>query len=212
MKWIVISLDYCDRESYKKWKGADKFDCVIENIRRLLRMRGQATVGLSFLLWRENYTRVDDMIRLGKGLGVDYVQFRPMVEFDLQYPNYPKNIEWIDPAIEILSRYAFDVGVIVDLDRFKMLRDWQSQPYSKCYWAQLQTIVTPDGSVWTCCNRRGFPDAKFGNLHDESFIDIWKRSRAWEVDDMCRVMCRGVIPNLALAQMMSNDEEHRNFI
>ena len=62
-----------------------------------------------------------------------------------------------------------------DTDRFRAYRDWDGHGYGTCWWSALQTCITPNGSVWTCVNKREHSGAKVGDLSRESFADIWAR-------------------------------------
>lgn len=211
--WVYISLDECDRESYKKSKGVDGYLPVIEGIQRLTQAEGKATIGLGFLLHVTNADRVDDMVTLGKSLGVDYVQFRPIIHYDQSAPNQQiDDVFWVNRAINNLRKYAGDKHVIADTSRFEMYRDWRSHGYKTCYWSAMQTVITPNGKVWRCANKREHADALLGDLTVESFGDIWARAGGpCQVDDKCRVMCRGHISNVTLDAIMT-ETAHRNFI
>jgi MoaA/NifB/PqqE/SkfB family radical SAM enzyme len=203
MKWIYISLDRNTRDGFKDYKGADKFGRVVTAAQLLVKAKGDATIGVGFLLDGSNYEAIPDMTALGlHKIGADYVQFRPLV-----IPGADRS--WVDGALELLK--VPSGKVIADRDRFARYRDWNGHGYSSCYWAQVQTVITADGRVWACCNRRDFEGSALGDLNSEDFTDIWERSHAWEVDSDCRMMCRGHIPNLALNEMYK-PQAHGNFI
>lgn len=211
--WVYVSLDECDAESFHAIKGIYRFDAVIEGIQRLVKAPGQATIGVGFLLHRRNYYRVGEMVALGKRLGVDYVQFRPTVHYRQDAPNeLAEDTGWISDALVYLSEYADEPGVIVDRERFRMYRDWQGHGYKTCHWAAFQTVITPNGRVWRCLNKREHADALLGDLTVETFADIWQRAGgACAVDGTCRVMCRGQVANLTLDSLMA-EPAHSNFI
>lgn len=203
MKWVYISLDRNTREGFMEYKGADKFQRVITAAQLLVEAEGDATIGIGFLLDATNYKNVPDMIGLAlHKIGADYVQFRPLVT-----PGTDRS--WVTQALEVIG----DKGgkVIVDRDRFLRYQNWNSHGYSDCYWAQIQTVITPDGNVWACCNRRSLDGSSIGNLNEDPFELIWERSHAWKVDGDCRLMCRGHIPNLALNEIYK-PQAHGNFI
>lgn len=211
--WVYVSLDECDRESYKRSKGVDRFDAVLCNIERLVHARGSATVGVGFLLHTSNCDRVDDMVALGKALGVDYVQFRPIIHYDQTAPGQQiDDVVWVNRAINNLRKHAGDKRVIADTSRFEMYRDWRHHGYTTCYWSALQAIITPNGKVWRCANKREHADALLGDLTVESFTDIWARAGGpCQVNEKCRVMCRGHLANLTLDAIMT-ETAHGNFI
>lgn len=211
--WVYFSLDAYDRDSYRQYKGVDRFDRVTENIRRIAALDGKATIGAGFLLHTGNCDRVGDMVALGKDLGVDYVQFRPVIHYSQEAPaQQVDDVQWISRAINALRKYAGDPFVQADPWRFEAYRDWTGHGYSTCYWSALQTVITPNGKVWRCTNKREHPDALLGDLTQESFAKLWAGAGGpCQVDGRCRVMCRGQISNITLDAIMT-ETEHVNFI
>lgn len=211
--WVFVSLDECTPETYQVSKGVNRFEAATDGIRRLVAAEGKATIGVGFLLHRNNFHQVPRMVELGHELGVDYVQFRPAIQFDPKEPGQvAENTAWVPWAIGFLNAYQGDKFVIADLDRFKMYAGWKGHGYDACYWSALQTVITPNGRVWRCANKREHPDALLGDLSQESFADIWARSGGpCSVDGKCRAMCRGQIPNIQLEPMMA-EQVHGNFI
>lgn len=211
LTWAYISLDAADRESYRRLKGADRFEAACRGIRNLVEAEGEAVIGVGFLLNRQNWTAGEAMIDLAFELGADYVQFRPAVLYDQEaigtLKEYPY---WVTPCARWLREVASDV-VFADADRFLMYRNWSGRSYGRCYWTQLATVITPNGKVWRCLNKREHAEALMGDLTRESFKDIWSRSGPWSDFGRCRVMCRGHLPNLTLEGIMS-EPAHANFI
>jgi MoaA/NifB/PqqE/SkfB family radical SAM enzyme len=216
-KWVYVSLDYPDADSYAKGKGVGRkaFGESCDGIRRLVTAAGDATIGLGFLIDGSNHLDTWKMLELSWNLGVNYVQFRPIIYFNHEAPAevFQEGCEWMDDDFFLrMSQFAKRSDVTVDISRFVMYRDWSSHGYATCWWSGLQTVITPDGRVWACLNKRGFDGASLGDLKQDTFADIWKRAPMQQVDDRCRVLCRGHIPNLALAPMMVKGGKHRNFI
>jgi MoaA/NifB/PqqE/SkfB family radical SAM enzyme len=217
--WVFVSLDECTPEAYKASKGVDRFEAACNGIRHLVAAEFEptvvknATVGVGFLLHRHNFNQVRQMVELGRELGADYVQFRPTVHFEQDAPGQLcEDTTWVNWAIGHLNAYADDPFVIADVERFKMYKDWTSHPYKTCNWSALQTVITPNGKVWRCTNKREHPDALLGDLSVESFADVWARSGGpCQVDGGCRVLCRGHISNLTLDKVMQ-EMPHGNFI
>lgn len=213
--WIYFSLDAASADRYAQGKQVQEriFDLVIWKIRRQVKLRGRATIGLGFLLDEDTYTEAEKMVELGRSLGVDYVQFRPVIKFDEELPSRVVfDRSWTDAAIEHLYRFNSDPFVLADLTRFWNYGHWNGHRYPTCWWAGLQTTITPDGQVWTCVNKRGFLGESIGNINDDSFQVIWARRKIPKVNDRCRVMCRGDIPNTDLYDFEKEPPIHRNFI
>jgi len=222
MCWVYVSLDECTADAYAASKGVEpeRFDAACAGVRHLVAAEcfedwhPPATIGLGFLLNERNHRDVWAMLALGRELGVDYVQFRPTVLYDAAAPGEPaEDTTWMRELMPALRELAHEPGVQVDVDRFEMYRTWQGHGYETCWWASLSTVVTPDGRVWVCCNTRGREGHCLGDLNVEPFADLWERAPVWAVGPQCRVMCRGHIPNLGMAELMAQAPMgHENFI
>lgn len=211
--WVYISLDECTRDAFKHSKGVDRYDAVLDGVRALVAAEGKATVGLGFLLHRDNFADVGRMVALGRELGVDYVQFRPTVQYDQAQPGkLSEDTAWISWAVGHLHAYEFDPFVVVDVERFRMYARWTSHGYATCYGSALQTAISPNGMMWRCTNKTEYPDALLGDLSVEPFSEIWARSGGpCAVNRQCRIMCRQHISNLTLDKLMVK-MPHANFI
>lgn len=200
MTFVYVSLDECRPDSYKASKGVDRFDKVCENIRLLLDAKGFATVGVGFLIHRGNWQDIPEMVRLGKQLKPNYIQFRPTIQYDQLHPNRPaEDTAWLTDAIPLLEAASREPNVVADVERFQMYQNWKGHGYKQCNWAGIQTIITPNGKVWRCLNKREHADACLGDLNEIDFADLWRlKGGACRVDDSCRVMCRGHIANITL--------------
>jgi hypothetical protein len=151
------------------------------------------------------------MVHLAASLGATYCQLRPTIQFDAAAPGVPTgDRRYCNAAIE-KSFYWPDFPVELDVKRFHEYGSWEKHGYDVCWWSGLQTVITPDGRVWTCCNKRGDPGHCLGDLNEASFEEIWSRRQIATVDDRCRVMCRGHMPNKELHQLFAQ-YPHQNFI
>lgn len=206
--FVYVSLDECTAEDYKTSKGVNQFHKAIEGINNLVAAEGNATVGIGFLLHEKNYSKYPQMIELAKSLGVDYCQFRPIINYDQNNPSVLiESPDWITklPTVNWPN-------VIFDRTRFLQYQQWSNHGYNTCYWSAMQTVITPNGKVWTCVNKRGYPEALLGDLTIETFAQVWeKHGSSCKVDSKCRVMCRGHIANQTINKVMEQPN-HANFI
>jgi MoaA/NifB/PqqE/SkfB family radical SAM enzyme len=210
MDWVYVSLDCADAKTYKKEKRVDRFEAATNAV-RLMAKASVPVVGVGFLIHEKNWTRMLDMAVLAKDLGGSYVQFRPAIHFDPNEPDKPTSSrKWLRHMAEIVLP---DIGIPVEFDRkrFKQLAEWEGHGYSQCLWSGLQTVISPNGCVWTCCNKRGFSNHCLGDLSKERFQDVWARRPIASVDKKCRVMCRGHMPNVVLHEI-AKPIKHGNFI
>jgi MoaA/NifB/PqqE/SkfB family radical SAM enzyme len=211
--FVFVSLDECAPETYKASKGVDRFQAATDGIRRLVAAEGKATIGIGFFLHKDNFHQVREMVKLGRALGVDYVQFRPTIRYEQDAPGeLAEDTKWISWAVGYLNEFRGDSFVVADIDRFRMYQEWNGHGYSTCYWSAMQTVITPNGKVWRCTNKREHPEALLGDMTVDDFATIWARSGGpCAVDAACRLFCRGHLANLELQPMMV-EMPHANFI
>jgi MoaA/NifB/PqqE/SkfB family radical SAM enzyme len=205
-----VSLDAVSAEEYRQVKRVDGFAKACEGIRQLA--RDKACVGVGFLVTEQNYRRLRRLVLLAQELGASYCQFRPAILFDPSNPGQPaEQPVWIGELPRSLE--GLGIRVAYDLDRFQQYYNWQGHGYDRCYWSGLQTVITADGRVWTCCNKRGMSGECLGDLREERFQDVWERRPIATVSDTCRVMCRGHLANKELHQLQQwRDRPHSAFI
>lgn len=214
--WVVVSLDAPDANTYAVEKGvpAERFGAATRGIEGLV-AAGSAVVGVSFLLHEDNWYRGDDMLSLARELGATYTTFRPAIRTSPDNPSkcYADR-SWITDAIPKLLDLAGEKDVELDVDRFIEYRDWDntSRKYSVCHGIKLTSVITPDGRVWVCPQRRGCQDSCLGDLKTESFKSIWGRhSGRWTDFSGCRVMCRLHLMNETLDEVF-HEREHGAFL
>lgn len=213
MTFVYVSLDAADRDSYKEAKGVDRFDQACDGVRLLAAAHGDATIGVGFLVTKDNYQDVSAAGFLSERLGADYLQARPTIRFTHAHPGTPsENTAWMADAITTISKAKYyQPNIDADISRFRQYQNWTGHGYSTCFWSTLQTCVTPNGKVWACVNKREHAAAEIGDLSVESFADVWCRHSAVEVTSDCRVMCRGHQANVALKDIMAH-HPHPEFV
>jgi MoaA/NifB/PqqE/SkfB family radical SAM enzyme len=203
LSWAVVSLDCVDGATYAAEKGvtAARFDAACQGVRWLAEAGG-VVVGVSFLLHANNWWRADEMVALGRSLGVTYTTLRPTIATSPDAPGVcSEDRAWVSEALPLLTRLAGESDVEVRPERFAAYRDWAGHGYETCRAIRLNTTVTPDGRVWVCPQHRGIPGSCIGDLRTEAFAAIWARQTGeTSVGPACRVMCRLHEVNTVLAE------------
>jgi len=213
--WVVVSLDAGNAGDYGAEKGVkvERFHDACNGLRWMADKR-QATIGASFLLHKDNWFKAPLMLSTAQLNHAHYTHFRPLILTDVNAPStLMGDTGWIDEAMPLLERLAADNrDVILDVGRFRAVRDWTDHGYKICHGIKVLTQVTPDGKVWICPNRRGIAGSEIGNLTAESFADIWKRHpKAYQVNDGCRAMCRLHLTNQTMAHVFTK-HDHEAFV
>jgi MoaA/NifB/PqqE/SkfB family radical SAM enzyme len=77
---VRVSLNAYDKQSYAETMGVDEFDRVISNIRNFVKVRDESgskvKIGVSFVVYGDNYKRIDEVIKLAQELNIDYLGLR----------------------------------------------------------------------------------------------------------------------------------------
>lgn len=203
-KWAVVSIDEPNPTEYAKIKQADKFDAAIAGARRIKAAEGNAIVGLSFLVGKHQ-TMQDfiDAAELGRDVKADYVEFRPRILFDENNPSVAnEDTDWVSKTIEELEFVqGFYSNVDARIEQFELYADYK-RTYQTCYGIMFTGVITPNGKMWKCVNRRGFPDSCIGDLNSESFVDVWAKQKPHTDFAKCRVLCRANVMNRTLDSVM----------
>lgn len=192
LDWAVVSVDCYNSADYSAYKGVSPkfFEQMKSGATNLL--GGQCVVGASFLLGAENWTTAWKMLAFAREIGFDYTTFRPLVQYDLARPSQlVGDVSWVTAALPLLNDLSQETDVECLPQRFMEYRDWAARDYPVCYGVRFNTVVTPNGKVWVCVNRREFEGSELGDLSTESFADIWARHPGeWKDFEQCRVLCR----------------------
>lgn len=206
LDWVYVSLDAADVNEYKRIKSVDRFHDACDGIKMLV--GAGTTVGVGCMVTADNYRKLDAVVDLVYLLGASYVQFRPTVRYDHHSPS-----QLAEPALwalEVEKPYHPRIPVEMDLERFREYANWINHGYETCWWSAVQTVITPDGKVWTCCNKRGI--SCIGDLTRQTFRKIWESRPIAKVDSQCRIMCRGHMGNQILDRVMSGTVPNGNFV
>jgi MoaA/NifB/PqqE/SkfB family radical SAM enzyme len=204
--WVVVSLDAADAATYAAEKGvvSERFQHACDGIRAMV--EAGVTVGVSFLLHASNWTRAHEMVLLARRLGAKYATLRPTIETSPDRPSVVSaDTRWVRDALPTLVWLAGMPDVECDPDRFSAYADWQGHGYQTCHGIKLSAVVTPDGRMWVCPQRRGVAGSCLGDLRTERFEDIWARHPGqWTDFAECRAMCRMHLTNQVLSPVFAS--------
>jgi len=187
---IRVSLDASTERTHRELHRSNDFKIIIKNVQE----SSQVTrVGTGFLICPWNYTEIPSFVEMSKELGckfshirpcfTDYPEIRETVGFDwFTWSKYYENevLELIDQAKDYEDK---DFKVWATFYKTKPKRDWK---FKKCYASYFNPLITPTGSVYICCERRGVPESKIGVVGvDGSFKEIWFSKKHKELVDKC---------------------------
>lgn len=189
-QFIRISLYGSYLKTYIDITGKDHFEQVCLNIKSTVRVKENTTVGISFVLDENNYSEVTGAKYLASVLGVDYIQFKPLLTHSL-------------PSDLVTN------GRSIATQRYEVTTT------DACKLANLIGIVSADGCVYFCCLKRGESKYNLGDLRNDSFKDIWSRRLTIQPDISKCKSCRYMNYVKGFRNIAPGDRhfiKHKNFL
>lgn len=220
-KWIRISFDSPNAKEYAALRGLPiaAFHRVTKNIESFAVHKDRDCVlGINFVISKANAHRVYEAAGLLKELGVDNVKFAAVIE---NVPHYHDEIK--DSVIEQIHRAQSDFAD----DYFAIFNnyenDWRdknftSQSFPLCYTCRLVTVIAANQCVYFCHTRAYERKAIVGDLHNQSFREMWfsdatkKRLESLRPMQDCKNFCVYEERNKLIQAYFDVDMNHVNFI
>ena len=190
--WMRVSLDADGPEIYEIAHGmpASAFQRVLTNIKTLIEIRREKkredklTISTCYLIGPKTLKGVNKATGMSKDMGVDYIRIRPY----FQRPGDERTRLEVDETIKILEGCKKDhetENFKVTFPSYKM--DWmdnreRGRKYKKCYGVHFMASITPDGTVYPCCQLKERCH-KLGNIYDKNFSEIWDTEKRQGISD-----------------------------
>lgn len=171
-RWVGVSVDCANSETFASLKGADRFEEVITNIKSL-KLAGCREVTFKFLLHPKNQYQVYDACCLAEKLGCDGIHIRPM-----SFLNYQKEVEWYDT--EMIEKQLHDARRDVDMKIFAITHKFDNQtlhpikPFSVCRATPIMPIFQADGWMTACIDQKDKKGLRLCRHDDpEEILKFW---------------------------------------
>ncbi len=212
-----VGFDGADAETMERLKRpatADAgFEAVCDNVAKLVAMRDARGTGLlvsmKVILTADNYTQVDDCVKLARQLGVDSIQFKAarLCESELS----AEQAESVRQQMAQARQRHPQVTVVGGVDKLNMTK--------QCWLTPIQVMVDALGDVFLCCYYRHRKDThKFGNVFEQPLNDIWYSQRHWDAiksikPPECNLLdCRFVHYNRIMNLLLVENDAQFEFI
>ena len=160
-RWLAMSVDAADAETYQTVKGRDSFASVVSNISRLVALREQtrSKVDLAFkmLILSENTHGIFQACRLARDLGVQDFHVRPA---DLERPDVKNHGKRLDDLSRV--REQLEMCHELETDSFHVYTVTHKfdgafrnqQNFSRCLMTPLLLPILTDGNVYMCVDKK----------------------------------------------------------
>jgi MoaA/NifB/PqqE/SkfB family radical SAM enzyme len=179
---ISVSLDSIDASTHNYLRGRDCFDEVVCGIRRLRNAMVGLKIIINFTMCRLNFREMSDMVRLGKELRVDQINFAP-VHTNLQHKRKPveefhelilrkEDISTVPLELARLKKTASDLGIRISsstfLDGIPRFFNGRSR-WHRCFAGYVSCAVSPWGETTPCADLYSRE-----NVRDKPLHRIWR--------------------------------------
>lgn len=176
--WVRVSLDAGTAETFAKLKCRDQkkkifFDDVIDGIKAFAKVKGNTTLGVSFIVSEESQHEIELSTLISKDAGADYIQIKPISNSKSKFEFYTS----LEHLMHIKQKYECD-GFNVFISRFGVgITDRGFKDYPSCYAHRFVGAMSASGDILPCCNLKNHlkdaSDFVFGNIHEQALEDIW---------------------------------------
>jgi sulfatase maturation enzyme AslB (radical SAM superfamily) len=220
-EWIRISVDAGTKETYGSMRrtAESNFSKVWDAIRELSyrksNSQSKVTIGVGFVVSKENWKEVVDATRMAKQVGADNIRISGVFSTD-----GPRYFDGFLEEARDLVRYAKEL----ENERFKVYERFtekvsdleQGSPEdSFCGYQHMTTYIGGDLSVYRCCvmsyNQRGY----LGSLKEQGFKQMWdsqeKKDRMNDFDARGCSLCQFLDKNKSIGSAIA-PVEHKEFV
>lgn len=221
-KWVRISFDSPDAETYSKIRGLpiSAFEETCNNIRNFAKIKNEkCELGVNFVINHENADKIYEMAKLVKELGANHIKYAARVTKDLHEYHAP----FKERASELINKALIDF----EDDRFKVINKYDGdfdtalvfeRAYDKCYINRIFCVIAADSKVYFCHDKAYVSEGVVGDISNQSFKDLWfaestqKRYETFNPKCECNHHCQYDDRNGLLNTFFSLDRNHINFI
>lgn len=160
---LIISIDGTTQETYESYRIGGKLEKVIEGAKNVIKWKKKLNsstphVIFQFLVVKPNEHQIEDVLALGKEIGVDEVRLKTAQVYDYENGN------------ELIPDND-------DYSRYKENKDgtWsvKNKMVNSCWRMWQSCVITWDGGVVPCCFDKDATH-QLGQLKDDDFKSIWK--------------------------------------
>src|SRR3989344_6071862 len=225
MDFVRLSLDTATSDRHQDLHGAPKghFEKAIRGLEYLVKNRkGKFPIlGAQIVTSQYNLDQTRDAVMLAKGIGLNYIAFKPMMK---NYLNPTHDMNALEMNDELVAHFksladlsSEDFRVYTKELQFKELlgRYWNDGlDYNVCLAHRFTPYLDSDGTLQLCVGHAGEAEHVFGNIYEQSFKEIWKSDKRQKVIDAidlhkCRSACREDPLNKVLWGLTKDEAEKR---
>lgn len=230
LSWIRFSISAGTEENYKRiHRGQDgDLERVFQNIKHAADIKKEKSLNtvlnVQIVVTPDNVDEVLLLAEKVKDLGADRfiaksVGWLPNTESELKHTIDRKKFyddhDGISEKLQKLSDDSFQC--VYRADRISKIGG--KRKYNECFASVFHVCIDSKGNVVPCCTFMGVEEMSYGNIHTQSFEEIWQGDRRKEVLaklketnlESCPLDCKLDHMNRYLQELI-NPGAHVNFI
>jgi len=209
-KWIRISMDYYDAESFVKSRGGNEkmFDQIISNIIEFNKIKNDVCeLSVNYIITKENVDNIHEMTKLLKEIGINNIRYFP-VQVD-NYVEYHRNITKEVSYILECTKKFYENSEFKIYDGYKIEPESFKRPYNRCYIMQTIPVIGADSFVYNCHNKAYSTDGIIGSIKNQSFKQLWfseetkKHFDKFNPQICCKCFCANDNKNIFIHELLN---------
>lgn len=225
LTWVRFSVAGITNATYDKIQQGKPGDLakVLSNIESAVKVKQeqklQTTLGVQLLLLPDNKNEIVQMGKELKNIGIDYFTIKP-------FSQHPQSQHILQVDYREMMELEKEVQEL-QTDNFKVYFRAHSMKkleckrgYEHCWALPFMVYMDAKGNLWPCIAFMGNEELKYGNINENSFVEIWEGDYRKKIVDYfmhldleknCRKLCRLDEMNRYLEEL-KHPGEHVNFI
>jgi len=225
--WIKISLNAGTPETYARIHRTAETDFakVLANLESAVRLQrtigSRCTLGAQLLLLPENAGEVETLAITLRDIGLDYLVIKPYSQHLHSRTSAYRDLDYTQ-FLSLRDRLtALDTATFKVIFREETMKKLavKTRGYGQCHALPFWSYIDAGGTVWGCSAHLGDDRFAYGNIHQQTFAQIWQGERRREnlkfvasLDPReCRTNCRMDEVNRYLWEL-THPGTHVNFI
>lgn len=226
LTWMRFSTAAIHEDTYNQIHCAKPGDLskVLDNMQEAVRVKKNqklgTTIGVQMLLLSENKNQAVEMAKELSRIGVDYFTIKPFSQHPqskkLLQVDYNQEMMEIEKQVKELENENFKI--YFRMHAMEMLKC--KREYKQCLALPFMVYLDAKGNLWPCIVFMGKDGYSYGNLNEESFVQIWEGQNRKKLEEFflqmdlessCRDICRLDEMNKYLNEL-KHPGSHVNFI
>ncbi len=183
-RWVGISVDAGNAETYEKLKGADLFEKVLEHLSLMVAASTNCNVGYKFLIAPSNQHEIFQACRRAKDIGAHDFIVRPMDTMHQGMKSHTVSVdEFNQEAVFAQFEQCHEIATN-DFHVYTVMHKFNSdfshsKPFSQCYGAPLKVHIAPNADVYFCDDQFYRPEYCLGSCAKDPYhiMNLWGKER-----------------------------------